>query len=134
MYQKMGLLEGIDIVKSSDPAFREQALDLDKNYFVDVEYQGEIVRAQLAHGKLMLHEGGGKYLEIPKPDKIEKWQKNAGKDQRFAWMNSVIGATHYIFGEGEKEYLKISDFPEVEFIEREKIDEPNFAWTVFTNY
>jgi len=43
-------------------------------------------------------------------------------------MNSVIGATHYIFGEGEKEYLKTEDFPEVKFVDRDKIDQADHAW------
>jgi len=128
MYQKMGLLEGIEVVRSSDVNFRQKASDLDKDYFADVQYEGEVVRAQLLNGKLVLHEGGGKYLDLSMPDKIEKSQKNAGKDQRFGWMNSVIGATHYVYGEGEKEYLKTLDFPEVKFIDREKIHDSGFAW------
>jgi hypothetical protein len=128
MYKKLGLLDDIEVLKSSDKNFREQALELDKDYFADVEYEGEIVRAQLINGKFQLHEGGGKYTEIPSPKKIEKWQKNAGRETRFAWMNSVVHATHYIYGEGEKDYLKTSDFPEVKFVDREKIDNPNFAW------
>lgn len=128
MYKKMGLLDGIEIVRSGDPEFRLKASELDADYFADVEYEGDIVRSQLIDGKLQLHEGGGKYFTIPTPAKITKQQKNPGRDQRFAWMQSVLHCTHYIFGEGEKAYLKTSDFPEVTFIDREKIDEPDFAW------
>jgi hypothetical protein len=133
MYKKMGLLDGIEIIRSSDKNFREQASDLQK-YFADVEYQGETVRAQLIDDKLKLHEGGGKYLEVIAPPKVEKFQKNPGKDERFEWMNSVIHATHYIFGEGEKEYLITKNFPEVAFIDREKIDQSDHAWTEILNH
>ena len=42
---RMGLLEGIRVVRSSDPAFRRAACDVD-DFFVDVPYEGEIVRAR----------------------------------------------------------------------------------------
>jgi hypothetical protein len=129
MYRKMGLLEGIEVLRSSDKDLREQAPDLAGEFFADVEYQGEVVRAQLIDEKWQLHEGGGKYTVIPTPDKIEKWQKSPGRDQRFAWMQSVINCTHYIYGEGEKEYLDVSPFPNIKFIDREKIDQPGYAWT-----
>lgn len=152
IYQKMGLLDGVDVVRSSDVNFREKALDLDKDYFADVQYMGEVVRAKIEPSSVVarfidpprrtdesgnyttndltptLHEGGGKYIQVPMPEKIEKKQKSASRDARFAWMNSVIGATHYIYGEGEKAYLKTEEFPEVKFIDREKIDSPSFAW------
>jgi hypothetical protein len=126
MYKKMGLLDGIEIVKSSDKNFREKALDL-QEYFADVNYQGEVVRAQLIEGKLQLHEGGGKYTVLSE-QKIERTQKNPARDERFAWMQSIIHCTHYIFGEGEKEYLKTADFPEVKFVDREKIDQSGYAY------
>jgi len=129
MYQKMELLEGVEILRSSDKNFRESAPDLAGEFFADVEYKGEVVRAQLIDGKWQLHEGGGKYTVIPTPDKIEKWQKSPGRDQRFGWMQSVINCTHYIYGEGEKEYLDVSPFPNIKFIDREKIDQPGYAWT-----
>jgi hypothetical protein len=128
MYRKMGLLEGIAILRSSDTNFREQAQELAGEFFADVEYQGEQVRAQMLGGSLQLHEGGGKYTQIPMPAKIEKWQKSAGRDQRFAWMQSVINCTHYIYGEGEKEYLNTKPFPNIKFVDREKIDQADYAY------
>ena len=44
MYRRMGLLEGIRVMRSSDPAFRRAACDV-ADFFVDVPYEGEIVRA-----------------------------------------------------------------------------------------
>lgn len=133
MYKKMGLLDGIEILRSSDKTFRAAAPDLDKDYFLDVEYLGEIVRAQMINGKLMLHEGGGKYIELPIPKSIQKTQKSAARDQRFLWMQSVINCTHYIFGEGEKEYLDVSPYPNIKFIDRDKIDQSDFAWLQTNN-
>src|SRR5690348_10383032 len=42
MYRAMGLLEGIRVVRSSDPAVRRAACDVDE-FFVDVPYEGETV-------------------------------------------------------------------------------------------
>ena len=46
----MGLLEGIRVARSSDPAFRRAACDVD-DYYVDVPYEGEVVRARLVDGR-----------------------------------------------------------------------------------
>src|SRR5262249_56147807 len=45
MYTHMGLLDGIHVVRSSDPALRRSACEV-RDYFVDVSYSGEIVRAR----------------------------------------------------------------------------------------
>jgi hypothetical protein len=131
MYKKLGLLEGIEIARSGDKAFRMKASDLGK-YFADVEYKGEIVRAQIQKGKFMLHEGGGKYLDIsasvPPLTSVEKWQKSPARAERFAWMQSVIHCTHYIAGASEANYLNKTDFPEVVFVDREKIDRSEYAY------
>ena len=58
MYARMGLLEGIRVERSSDPEFRKRAVPVD-DYFVDVAWEGEIVRARYRDGKLLLHKGGG---------------------------------------------------------------------------
>ena len=89
------------------------------------------MRAQLIDGKLQLHEGGGKYIVLP-DQLLQKSQKNPSRDTRFAWMQSVIKPTHYIFGEGEKEYLNTGDFPEVNFVDREKIDQADYAYIELT--
>lgn len=128
MYKKMGLLNDIKIVRSSDKQFRQEASEIQNEYFVDVEYQNEIVRAQFIDGQLKLHEGGGKYLNLPTPAKIEKWQKNPARDERFGWMQSIIHCTHYIAGNSEFEYLKKEGFPEANFIKREQIENPDMAW------
>jgi hypothetical protein len=131
MYKKLGLLDGIEIMRSGDKDFRNEASDLEEEYFADVQYEGQIVRAEMHAGVLRLHGGGGKYFEIPMPQKeeaIEKSQKNPGRAGRFAWMQSVIHSTHYITGEGEADYLKKDEFPGVVFVDREKIDRSDYAY------
>ncbi len=128
MYKKLGLLAGIEIVRSGDRDVRMQAMELSGSYYADVPYEGEIVRAEMYEGSLRLHEGGGKYLPVPMPDTIEKWQKNPGRDQRFRWMNSVIHCTHYITGAGENGYLKKADFPDVVFVDRDAIEDPYYSY------
>ncbi len=128
MYQKMGLLEGIEVVRSSDKDFRQTASDIAEG-FADVPYDSEIVRAKIEATRLALHEGGAVYTYLPKPDKISKQQISPGKDERFLWMNSVIHSTHYITGNSEYEYLKRDQFPEVKFIKRDEIDNQNEAFT-----
>ncbi len=64
MYRRMGLLEGIRVVRSSDPAFRRAACDI-AEFFVDVPHEGEIVRARLMDGVLKLHEGGDVFVTLP---------------------------------------------------------------------
>lgn len=127
MYKNLTLLGGIEVIRSSSENFRNLAGDI-KGGFADVEYQSEIVRAKIEPTRLSMHEGGQKYTYLPKPDKIFKAQITPGADERFKWMQSVIHCTHYIYGEGEKEYLKFGEFPEVKFIERDKIENPNLAW------
>jgi hypothetical protein len=127
MYKELGLLDDIEIVRSGDKDFRMNANDL-QEYFADVEYEGETVRAEMHQGKFRLHEGGGKYFEILGVEKAEKWQKSPGRDERFGWMQSVIHCTHYITGASEANYLKKEDFPEVVFVDREKIEQSERAY------
>jgi hypothetical protein len=131
MYKKLGILDGIEVVRSGDKNFRNTSSDLSE-YFADIDYMGEIVRAEMYHDgdleKLRLHEGGGKYFDIPQPEKIEKWQKNPNREHRFTNMQSVINCTHYITGASEAEYLNKTDFPEVTFVNREEIDKSDHAY------
>src|SRR5581483_3061159 len=57
IYRKMGILDGIEVVRSSDKNLRQQAADI-KDGFADIEYQDEIVRAKIESQKLSIHEGG----------------------------------------------------------------------------
>lgn len=115
------LLAGIEIVRSSNKNFRETAKDLSNEFFADVEYQGEIVRAKnllttynlKPTTSLSLHEGGNVYTKIPFDGKLSKSQITPTAQDRFSWMQSVIHCTHYIYGQGEKTYLNFQDFSEV---------------------
>ncbi len=126
MYAKLGLFEGMEVMRSSDPAFREKASDLTEG-FADVTYEGEIVRARWMDGKLSLHQGGDQYLSLP-DQPIEKRQKNPHRNNRFAWMQSVIGCTHYVYGKGEAAYMDFSKYPGITFVARDEIADEDDSW------
>src|SRR5262249_31435148 len=99
MYQRMGLLEGIRVERSSDPALRQRAARV-PDLFVDVPHEGEIVRARSRDGKLLLHKGGDYYIELPSQP-FGPEQMSPTRDTRLRWMQSVIRCTHYVAGAGE---------------------------------
>ena len=51
-------------MRSSDPALRRRACEV-SDFFVDVPYEGEIVRARVRDGALQLHEGGESFVTLP---------------------------------------------------------------------
>jgi len=125
--RSMGLLEGVRVVRSSDPVVRLAACDLD-DFFVDCPYQGEVVRARCQSGALSLHEGGNSFLTLP----AQSWTKaqvSPARDTRLRWMQSVLGCSHYIAGAGEQAYLNPADAPEITFINRDQIDRSDEAYT-----
>lgn len=126
MYRRMGLLEGIRVVRSSDPAVRTAACDVD-DYFGDVPYQGETVRARWMDGAWKLHEGGEQYVTLP-PCDVVKAQITPTRDSRLRWMQSVVRCTHYIAGMGEQAYLRKEDAPEITFVNRDPIDRSDEAY------
>ena len=115
MYRGMGLLDGIDVVRSSDPAVRRRACDVD-DFFVDVPYEGEIVRARVRDGALYLHEGGDAFLTLPAATAFAKEQISPTRDTRLRWMQSVIHCTHYVAGAGEQAYLRQEEAPDITFV------------------
>lgn len=127
MYRRMGLLDRIRVVRSSDPAVRRAACDV-VEYFVDVPHAGEIVRARRAGGALQLHEGGDSYLALP-PVQFSKEQISPTRDSRLGWMQSVIHCTHYISGAGEQAYLRCEDAPEITFVKRDPVERSDEAYT-----
>ena len=127
MYEGMGLLEGIDIVRSSDPALRQQAVDIE-DYFADVPYEGETVRARAKDGGFYLYKGGSNYFEIP-VEGVDKTQINPTRDSRLLWMQSIVQCTHYVTGAGEIQYLNTDETPEIEFVKRDHIDRSGDAYT-----
>ena len=126
MYQRMGLLDGIRVERSSDPAFRKRAPAID-DFFVDVSWEGETVRARHREGKLLLHKGGDNYLELPQ-QAFDSSKISPTRDTRLRWMQSVIQCTHYVAGAGEREYLNETDAPGVIFVQREEISDSNGAY------
>jgi hypothetical protein len=150
MYRGLGLLEGIRVVRSSDPDFRRAACDV-LEFFVDVPYEGEIVRARFNAGApvsdpartgstnqkhavpeaggpmLTLHEGGDSFITLPATT-FSKEQISPTRDTRLRWMQSVLHCTHYVAGAGEKAYLRPEEAPDVTFINRDAIDQSDEAY------
>jgi hypothetical protein len=127
MYRRMGLLDGVRVVRSSDPAVRRAACPV-PDFFVDVPYEGEIVRARLLDGALRLHEGGDAYLTLP-PCIFAPEQVSPTRDTRLRWMQSVVHCTHYVAGASEQDYLRREDAPEIIYHPRETIDRSDEAFT-----
>jgi hypothetical protein len=130
MYRRMGLLEGVRVVRSSDPTVRSAACAV-QDYFADVPHEGEIVRARLHDGSLQLHEGGDCYVPVGSPAEVKPEQITPTRDTRLRWMQSVIRCTHYIAGAGEQAYLNKADAPEIIFVNRDPIDRSDEAYTEF---
>jgi hypothetical protein len=126
MYERLGLLDGIRVMRSGDPHFREHAAKVD-DYFVDVRYKNELVRARRASDALLLHKGGGVYIRLPLED-YGPAQISPTRDTRLRWMQSVINCTHYVAGAGERKYLDTADAPGVQFVTRDAISEPDYAY------
>jgi hypothetical protein len=127
MYRRMGLLEGVRMERSSVPEFRARAVPV-SDYFVDQRYEGEIVRARYRDGKLLLHKGGNRFLEIPGSE-FGPEQISPTRDTRFRWMQSVIRCTHYVAGASEQQYINKADAPNVQFIKRDEISDFDKAYT-----
>jgi hypothetical protein len=149
MYRNLGWLDGARVLRSSDPAFRRTACDI-ADFFVEVPYENEIVRARYIpepgradlpvgqdaeqrvptshEGSLQLHEGGDRYLTLP-PTTFAKEQISPTRDTRLRWMQSVVHCTHYVAGVGELAYLRRDDAPEITFISRDAIDSSDEAYT-----
>ena len=130
MYRQMGLLEGVKVVRSSDPIFRRAACDITE-FFVDVSHEKEIVRAKYFNGELKLHEGGNSFVTLPATT-FTKEQISPARDTRLRWMQSVLHCTHYITGAGEQAYLRAEDAPDITYVNRNPIDRSDEAYTELT--
>ena len=126
MYRRLGLLDGVRVERSGDPELRRRACAVD-DFFVDVSYGGELVRARISAGALLLHKGGDSYLELPL-EKFDATQVSPTRDTRLRWMQSVVRCTHYVAGASEVEYLNVDDAPGVQFITRDHISESDRAY------
>jgi len=128
MYHGMGLLDGLDVVTSSDPEVRRRACEVD-DFYVDVPYEGEIVRARARGGRLYLHEGGDSFIAVATTAGFGKEQISPTRDTRLRWMQSVIHCTHYVTGASEQAYLRREDAPEIAYVRREDIERSDEAFT-----
>jgi len=128
MYRVMGLLDGLEVVASSDPDVRRRACDVD-DFYVDVPYEGEIVRARARAGSLYLHEGGDSFIALAPAPSFGKEQISPTRDTRLRWMQSIIHCTHYVTGASEQAYLRCEDAPEITYVRREDIERSDEAFT-----
>jgi hypothetical protein len=128
MYRGMGLLDGLDVVTSSDPEVRRRACDV-ADYYVDVPHEGQIVRARACAGGLYLHEGGESFIALTSASGFGKVQISPTRDTRLRWMQSVIHCTHYVTGASEQAYLRREDAPEIAYVQREDIERSDEAFT-----
>ncbi|HEY2881748.1 MAG TPA: hypothetical protein VGJ15_04930 [Pirellulales bacterium] len=126
MYRGMGLLDGVRVARSSDPEFRRSACKID-DFFVDVPYEGETVRARHVGGALKLHKGGDAFITLPETQ-FTCEHISPARDSRLRWMQSVIRCTHYVAGASEIMYLNRADAPEIQYVERETIDRADEAY------
>jgi hypothetical protein len=126
MYHQLGLVDGMRVVRSSDPSLRAAAIEVN-DFYVDVPYQGEIVRARYRAGRLVLHEGGESYIQVP-PVEFAKTQVSPTRDSRLKWMQSVIHCTHYVAGASEQAYLSHEDAPDITYVPRQTIDRADEAY------
>jgi hypothetical protein len=131
MYRHLGLLDGIRVARSSDPAFRQAACEVSE-FFVDVPYGGETVRARFVDGSLKLHEGGDAFITLPAAP-FTKVQISPTRDSRLRWMQSVLRCTHYVAGASEQAYLRREDAPEITYLNRDPIDRSDEAYTDLPN-
>ena len=127
MYTQMRLLDGVRVVRSSDPAVRRAACEV-PDFFVDVTYEGEIVRARWQDGAFKLHEGGDSYRTLPGAE-FTREQISPTRDTRLRWMQSVVQCTHYVMGAGEAAYIDQAEAPEITFVPRDSIDRSDEAYT-----
>ena len=126
MYRGMGLLDGVKVVRSSDPVLRRQACEV-PDFFVDVPYEGETVRARFDEGMFKLHEGGDSWITFPAAPFTPE-QVNPTRDTRLRWMQSVVHCSHYVAGAGEQAYLRPEDAPEISYLNRDPIDRSDEAY------
>jgi hypothetical protein len=131
MYRRLGLLEGVRVVRSGDTALRQSACDI-TDYFVDLTYEGEIARARHTAEGFSLHEGGNSFITLPSTP-FTKEQVSPTRDSRLRWMQSIVHCTHYIAGAGEKAYLHPAETPEITFVDRDSIDRSDEAYTEIQN-
>jgi hypothetical protein len=129
MYRHLGLLDGVRVVRSSDPAFRRAACAV-SDFYADVPYGGEIVRGRHVAGALQLHEGGDTFVTLPATP-FTKEQISPARDSRLPWMQSVLRCTHYIAGASEQDYLRKDEYPEITFVNRNMIERPDEAYTEY---
>ncbi len=128
MYRRMGLLDGIRRRRArAIRRLRRRACDVG-DFFVDVPYEGEIVRARVT-GRRAAAARGRRVLRDSAGDRFTKEQISPTRDTRLRWMQSVLRCTHYVTGAGEQDYLHQEEAPEITFVRRDPIERSDEAYT-----
>ncbi len=110
------------MVRSSDPAFRREACGIDADYFVDVPYEGEVVRARLSDGGLSLYKGGDASSAASRRGEYAKEHVSPTRDTPAA-VDAIGREMHPLRGGGlEQDYLSKEDAPEITYVVRRTID------------
>ena len=115
-------------MRSGDPDVRRAACDI-PDFFADVPYENEIVRARVQDGVARLHEGGNSYVTVPLTAPIIPERISPTRDTRLRWMQSVVRCTHYVTGAGEQAYLQTGETPEITFVGRDSTERSDEAFT-----
>lgn len=120
-YKKLGFLDNLEVVRSSDPEIRKKA-KMFEDFYVEVSYKGEIVRARYTNRGFVLESNPP--VEIYKTD-VVPGMVTPPDEKRFEWMDSIVSPSHYILG--EKERVKESDFPWISFVRSRKTEQSDTA-------
>ena len=99
MYRRMGLLDGIRVVRSGDPAVRRAACDV-ADFFVDVPYEGEIVRARCGRRRTAGCTKAAMPSSTCRSTDSPRNRSAPPATTRLRWMQSVMHCTHYVAGRG----------------------------------
>ena len=126
MYRALGLLEGVRVVRSGDPAFRRAACEI-TDFFADVPHEGEIVRARFAEGALVSARGRRLYVTLP--DTPLPRSKSAPRATPGCAGCNRSCTAHITLRGRAKAYLHPAEAPDIPFVNREPIDDPHEAYT-----
>ena len=127
----MGLLEGIRVVRSSDPGFPPARRARSPDFYVDVPYEGEIVRARVVgDGASELHEGGEQYVTLPPAD-FSREQVSPTRDTRLRGCSRWSTAPTTLRAPANRPTCAQADAPEISYVARDAIERADEAYTEF---
>ena len=126
MYRRMGLLDGIRIARSSDPAFRLAACEVEDTTSTCRTRARWCGPGWWTDGPGCTREATSTWTSPTSPYTRE--QISPTRDTRLRWMQSVIRCTHYVAGASEQDYLRKEDAPEITYVVRDTIERADEAY------